>query len=60
MDGVEKLVEGQMSVCRELIEAKEEIFRMQGMIQAIVKTINQKEVPEAKSKYSKTNTIRKI
>lgn len=52
MDGVEKLVEGYMSVCRELIEAKEEIFRMQGMIQAIVKTIDQKEVSEAKSKYS--------
>lgn len=52
MAGTEKLVEGYMSVCRELIEAKEEIFRMQGMISALVDRIEAQEIREAESSYS--------
>lgn len=52
MEGMKELVENFVEINRELIEAKLEVCRMQGMIQAIVKTIDQKEVSEAKSKYS--------
>lgn len=52
MEGMKELVENFVAVNRELTEAKLEVCRMQGMIQAIVDTIAQKEIAEAKSKYS--------
>jgi hypothetical protein len=60
MDGVEKLVEGYMSVCRELIEAKEEIFRMQGMISALVDRIEAQEIREAESNYSDRGDVERV
>lgn len=60
MDGVEKLVEGYMSVCRELIEAKEEIFRMQGMISALVDRIEAQEIREAESNYSDRRDVERV
>lgn len=60
MAGTEKLVEGYMSVCRELIEAKEEIFRMQGMISALVDRIETQEIREAESDYNNRKDVERV